>query len=82
MLRRSLAFLAAATMATAPVIAQAAPAAAPTTATARAGAPTEEDSDLRGGSFFAPAVAAIIIILGILVATGVILDNDHPPVSP
>jgi len=82
MLRRSLAFLAATAMATAPVVAQAAPAAAPTAATARAGAATDEDSDLRGGSFVAPAIAAIIVIFGILLATGVILDNDHPPVSP
>ena len=82
MLRRPLAFLAAAAMATAPVAARPSAAAAPQAVAARAGAPTEHSSDLRGGSLVAPAIAAIIIILGVLLATGVILDNDHPPTSP
>ena len=84
MLRRSLAFLAAATRAAAPVAAQSstAPSAAPLSVTARAGAPAGQGNDLRGGSFVAPAIALIIVILGILTATGVIFDNDHPPTSP
>ena len=80
MLRRSFAFLAAATMAAAPVVAQ--PSAAPLSVAARAGAPAGQGSDLRGGNFVVPAIALIIVILGILTATGVIFDNDHPPTSP
>jgi hypothetical protein len=80
MLRRSFAFLAAATIAAAPVVAQ--PSAAPLSVAARAGVPAEQGSDLRGGNFVVPAIALIIVILGILTATGVIFDNDHPPTSP
>lgn len=84
MLRRSLAFLAAATMVAAPVAAQSstAPSAAPLSVSARAGAPAGQASDLRGGNYVVPLIAVAIIILGILTATGVIFDNDHPPTSP
>ena len=75
MLRHSLAFMAAVSMSAAPVLAQ--PAAAPLSV-ARAGAVTEDGNDLAGGSWFPPALAALIIIGGILLATGVIFDEDDP----
>ena len=75
MLRSSLAFLAALSMSAAPVLAQ--PAAAPLSV-ARASASTENGNDLNGGSWFPPVLAALIIIGGILLATGVIFDDDDP----
>ena len=75
MLRRSLAFLAAASMTAAPVLAQ--PSAAPLSVD-RAGATADQASDLRGGTWFPPALFALIIIGGILLATGIIFDDDDP----
>ena len=75
MLRKSLAFLAALSMSATPVLAQ--PSAAPLSV-ARAGATGADGSDLRGGSWFPPVLAALIIIGGVLLATGVIFDDDDP----
>ena len=75
MLRKSLAFLGAVSMAATPVLAQSS--AAPLSV-ARAGATTEEGSDLRGGNWFPPVLFALIVIGGILLATGVIFDDDDP----
>lgn len=77
MLRQSLVFLAAASMTAAPVLAQ--PSAVPLSV-ARAGASTEAGSDLRGGqgAWIAQLVFALIVIGGILMATGVIFDDDDP----
>ena len=75
MLRQSLAFVAAASIAASPVLAQ--PSAAPLSVAERAGASTEDASDL-GGDWFAIGLAALIVILGILVATGVLFDDDDP----
>ena len=75
MLRKSFAFLAAVSMSAAPVLAQ--PTAAPLSV-ARASASTEDGSALEGGNWFPPALAALIILGGILMATGVIFDDDDP----
>jgi len=75
MLRKSLAFMAALSMSAAPVLAQ--PSAAPLSV-ARAGAATQDASELRGGNWFPPVLFALIIIGGILMATGVIFDDDDP----
>ena len=80
MLRKSLAFLAAASMTASPVLAQSA---APLSV-ARTGAAAENGSDLGGGSWFPPALFALIVLGGILMATGVIFDDDDDdlPDSP
>jgi len=44
---------------------------------ARAGESTE-GSALDGGSWIAPVLAALIVLGGILMATGVLFDNDDP----
>jgi hypothetical protein len=75
MLRKSLAFMAALSMSAAPVLAQ--PSAAPLSA-ARAGATTQEQNDLTGGNWFPPVLFALIVIGGVLLATGVIFDDDGP----
>ena len=78
MLRRSLAFAAAASLAASPVLAQ--PSAAPLSVE-RAGAVTGQSNDLRGGADWFPAILfATIVVLGVLTATGVIFDDD--PDSP
>lgn len=47
------------------------------------GAPVENASQLEGGNWFPPVLAAAIIIGGVLLATGVIFDNDDEnPTSP
>ena len=76
MLRKAFAFLAAFSMAAGPALAQ--PSAAPLSV-ARAGAATEDGNDMAGnGGWFPPALAALIVIGGILMATGVIFDDDDP----
>jgi len=78
MLRRSLAFTAAMSLAATPVLAQ--PSAAPLSIE-RSGAAAEGSSDLRGGADWFPALLfATIIVLGVLTATGVLFDDD--PDSP
>ena len=82
MLRQSLAFVAAASMAASPVLAQSS--AAPLSISARAGADTGDGNDLVGrGGWFPPLLFATIVILGALTATGVIFDDDNDlPDSP
>jgi hypothetical protein len=81
MLRQSLAFVAAASMAASPVLAS--PSAAPLSLSARAGADAENGNDLMGGTWFPPLLFATIVILGALTATGVIFDDDNDlPDSP
>lgn len=82
MLRHSLAFLAAASLSVTPALAQSASALSIAPAAARAG-PAESDSDLEGGSAIPMIAFAAIIIGGILLATGVIFDDDDDtPSSP
>lgn len=50
-------------------------------ASARAGESTD-GSALDGGSWIAPVLAGLIVVAGILVATGVIFDDDDNPSSP
>jgi hypothetical protein len=75
MLRQSLAFFAAASMAATPALAQ--PSAAPLSV-ARAGATTEDGNALRGGNWFPPLLFAAIVIAGALMAAGIIFDDDDP----
>jgi len=72
--RNVLAATAAMSLATAPVVAQAAPEAAP----AREGAPVADAENLRGG-FIIPLIAIVAIILGVLAATGGDDDLPHSP---
>lgn len=71
--KATVAALLAASMSSAPVMAQTAPASSP----ARAAATTESASELRGG-FIIPLVAIVAVILGILVLVG----GDDGPTSP
>lgn len=74
MIRKSLAFLAAASLAVSPALA------APSVSApvSRAG-PAAASSDLDGGaSVFPIIVFAAIVVAGVLLATGVIFDDDHP----
>jgi hypothetical protein len=73
--KASVAALIAASMTSAPVLAQPASASSLSVASARAGESTESASELRGG-FIIPLIAVIAIILGILAATGG--GNDAP----
>ena len=75
MLRKSLAFAAALALSAAPALAQSS--ASPLSVT-RAGADTDQASDLRGGNLFPMAVFATIVLLGVLTAFGVIFDDDDP----
>ena len=88
MLRNTLTALAAAALVTTPVLAQAStvPGTSPADAVQRSGAGMSAGSQLTGGPILPPILAATIIVLGVLLATGVILDNDDEtpliPVSP
>jgi hypothetical protein len=74
--KATVAALLAASMSSAPVMAQtAAPASAPAV---QVGESTDSASELRGG-FIIPLIAVIAVILGILAAVG---GNDDPPTSP
>ena len=79
MLRHAFAFLAASSLAITPVAIQAAQSgpAAPLSV-ARAGADTTGGSELSGDDWLPIALFATIVILGILMATGVIFDDDDP----
>lgn len=77
MIRQSLAFIAASSLAVTPVLAQSASALSVAPAVARAG-PAEADSDLAGASAFPVIVFAAIVVAGVLLATGVIFDDDDP----
>jgi hypothetical protein len=81
MFRKSVAALAAVAFIASPVLAQAS--SAPVAAVQRAGPAAGDSSQLAGGPILPPILAATIIILGILMATGVVFDNDDSdPVSP
>ena len=71
--KATVAALLAASMSSAPVMAQTA---AP--ASVQVGESTDSASELRGG-FIIPLIAVIAVILGILAAVG---GNDDPPTSP
>ena len=73
--KATVAAMLAASMASAPVLAQSA---APLSVAARAGATTQDENELRGG-FIIPVVAVVAIILGILVLTGGGDDGPHSP---
>jgi hypothetical protein len=75
--KATVAALLAASMSSAPVMAQSA-AASTSTVSARVGESADSASELRGG-FIIPLVAVIAIILGILAATG---GGDDRPTSP
>ena len=62
-------------MASTPVLAQSA---APLSVSARAGATTTNESDMRGG-FIIPAIAIVAVILGIIALTGGNGDRPHSP---
>jgi tetrahydromethanopterin S-methyltransferase subunit D len=75
--------LAALSLAASPVLAQ--PSAQPLSlqpAMTRAGAPMQDANGIEGHDVFPVILFVSIIIGGILLATGVIGDNDHPPISP
>lgn len=77
--KATVAALLAASMSSAPVLAQtSATASSLSVASARAGESTESSSELRGG-FIIPLIAVVAILLGILAAVG---GNDEGPRSP
>jgi hypothetical protein len=83
MFGKSVAMLAALSLAASPALAQAS--AQPLSiqpALQRSAAPMDDGSRLEGGNILPPILFALIIVGGILLATGVIGDNNHPPRSP
>lgn len=68
---------AAATMAVSPAVAAPAKAGATllTAKSARAGSPSVNDSDLRGGGVFVAILAALAVIVGIILVAN---ENDRP----
>jgi len=77
------ALLAALSLAASPAFAQS-PSAQPLSLqpAARAGAPIHGSSRLEGGNLLPEILFLAIVVGGILLATGVIGDNHHPPRSP
>ena len=84
MFRKSLAFIAAASLTAAPALAQSAAALsiAPAASSVRAGPSDASDSNFEGGFGLPAIVFAAIVIGGVLLATGVLFNDDHPPSSP
>ena len=85
MFSRTAAMLAALSLTASPVMAQASaqPLSIQPAAAARAGAPASDANDLNGGGWFPPALFALIVIGGVLLATGVLFDDDRDtPASP
>lgn len=83
MFAKSAALLAALSLAASPALAQ--PSAAPLSlqpAIERSGAPIQGQSRLEGQDILPLILLAAILTGGVLLATGVIGDSDHPPVSP
>lgn len=77
--KASLVAMLAASMTSAPVLAQTATSASPVAASARVGADMGDESELRRGGYVIPLLAIIAIILGILAATS---GGNDPPRSP
>lgn len=84
MFARSLTLLAAASLGAAPALAQpSVQALSVQPAAARAGGLDGSGaSDLEGGGWIAPVLFAAIVIGGVLLATGVLFDDDEEPASP
>jgi hypothetical protein len=83
MFGKSAALLAAVSLAASPAFAQ--PSAQPLSlqpALQRSGAPMEDGSRLEGQNIIPAILFLAIVAGGVLLATGVIGDNHHPPVSP
>jgi hypothetical protein len=83
MFAKSAALLAALSLAASPALAQAS--AQPLSlqpSLERSAAPMSGENRLEGQSILPPILFLAIIVGGVLLATGVIFDNDHPPVSP
>jgi hypothetical protein len=83
MFAKSAALLAALSLAASPALAQ--PSAAPLSpqpAIERSGAPIQGQNGLEGQAILPIILLVAILAGGVLLATGVIGDNDHPPVSP
>ena len=83
MFAKSAALLAALSLAASPALAQAS--AEPLSiqpSLERSAAPMEGESQLEGQNIIPAILFLAIIAGGVLLATGVIGDNDHPPVSP
>ena len=83
MFAKSAALLATLSLAASPALAQ--PSAAPLSlqpAIERSAAPIHGQSRLEGQSILPIILLVAILTGGVLLATGVIGDNDHPPVSP
>lgn len=77
MFRQSLAFFAAASLAVAPAAAQSSASALSIAPAVERAGPGEADSDLAGAGL--PLIAFIAIVVGgVLLATGVIYDDDGP----
>jgi hypothetical protein len=83
MFRQSAALLAALSLAASPALAQP-PSAQPLSIqpAARAGAPIQGSSRLEGGNLLPAILFLAIVVGGVLLATGVIGHNHHPPRSP
>ena len=83
MFAKSAALLAALSLAASPALAQ--PSAQPLSlqpAVERSGAPMQGHSRLEGANIVPLILFLAIVTGGVLLATGVIGDNHHPPVSP
>ena len=83
MFAKSAALLAALSLAASPALAQAS--AQPLSiqpSVERSAAPMSGESRLEGQNIIPAILFLAIIAGGVLLATGVIGDNDHPPVSP
>lgn len=79
MFAKSAALLAALSLAASPALAQAS---AQPLSIQRSAAPMEDGSRLDGGNILPAILFLAIVVGGVLLATGVIGDNNHPPVSP
>lgn len=73
MFGRSVTMLAALSLAASPAFAQASD-----LSLARVAAPTEAASDLNGAGVFPAILFAAIVVGGVLLATGVLFDDDDP----
>ena len=83
MFGKTAALLAALSLAASPALSQ--PSAQPLSlqpAFARSGAPMQGSNRLEGGNLVPAILFLAIVVGGILLATGVIGDNNHPPTSP